>query len=67
MLNPDFAKKCKPKGPSLAPKMIWGCELWDGTKMELKWYHKQKFKVKFICSNPKRRQLMQIEAKKVHG
>jgi hypothetical protein len=47
--------------------MIWGWELWDGTRMELKWYHKQKFKVKFICSNQKRRQLMQFETKKVHG
>jgi hypothetical protein len=36
MLNPDFAKKCKLEGHSLAPKMIWGWELWDGINLELK-------------------------------
>jgi hypothetical protein len=64
---PILQKNANLKGIPWPPKMIWGWELWDGSRMELKQSHKQKFKAKFICSNQKRRQLMQIEAKKVNG
>lgn len=64
MLIPSFATKCKPKVHVIISSHK---EKKHGNLgMGLEWTHKLEFKMKAICTNQKKRWLMQIGAKLMH-